>query len=299
MIKQILKFILPAPQRQLLKRVCGKVSLGSDRLAGKLINALPDRTRLFLKSQISLTRRMDLTKKDIYMHVDSAIEYDTRLYSCAKEPEMEEWFENFFKEGEVFFDIGANVGSYSLLATKLLDGKIKVYAFEPGFLNYAQLNRNIHLNGCQDSVTALPVALSDATTLSPFNYSNLDCGAANHALGVAVDYKGDVFIPVFRQLLLSYRLDDLVESFHLPFPHHIKLDVDGIEFSVLKGAEKVLRNPACRSMMVEINEADPSFRKTIAFLSTQGLSFYAKYKYNEGGQAGPASFLFNYLLVKK
>ena len=55
--------------------------------------------------------------------MDSDIEYDTRLRSCAKEPEMEEWFGKFFKEGDAFFDIGANVGSYSLMAAKLLDGK--------------------------------------------------------------------------------------------------------------------------------------------------------------------------------
>ena len=59
---------------------------------------------------------------------------------------------------------------------------------------------------------------------------------------------------LFRQLLLSYRLDDLIELFHLPYPQHIKIDVDGIEFSVLKGSQKTLGNSACRSLMLEINE---------------------------------------------
>lgn len=299
MIKRILKSILPPLASQSLKKTWGRISLTGDRLAGALINTLPGRTRLFLKSRICLTRRMDFSKRDIYLYVDSDIEYDTRLRSCAKEPEMEEWFGKFFKEGDVFFDIGANVGSYSLMAAKLLDGRIKVYAFEPGFLNYAQLNRNIYLNGCQDCVTALPVALSDGTALSTFNYSNLTCGGANHALGDSVDYKGDAFSPVFRQLLLSYRLDDLVELFHLPYPQHIKIDVDGIEFSVLKGAEKILGNSACRSLMLEINEGGPFFKDTVAFLSSRGLMVHAKYKYNEGGDGGPVSLLFNYLFLKK
>jgi len=299
LIKKILKSILPPQQYQMLKKAWSKISYTGDRFAGALINALPSRTRLFLKSKICLTRRMDFPKKDIYLYVDSDIEYDTRLRSCAKEPEMEEWFQNFFKKDEVFFDIGANVGAYSLMAAKLFDGRIKVYAFEPGFLNYSQLNRNIYLNQCQDCVTALPVALSDDTALSHFNYSNLTCGGANHALGDPMDYKGEAFCPVFRQLLLSYRLDDLVELFHLPYPQHIKIDVDGIEFSVLKGAEKVLGNSACRSLMLEVNEGGPFFRDAVAFLSSRGLMVHAKYKYREGGDGGPASLLFNYLFLKK
>ena len=80
---------------------------------------------MFVKSNINVTRKLDFEKSDIHLSIESDIEYTTRLASCAKEPEMITWFEKFFKEGDVFYDIGANIGAYSLVAAILFKGKIK------------------------------------------------------------------------------------------------------------------------------------------------------------------------------
>jgi hypothetical protein len=122
-----------------------------DRALLLMIKALPDRDLLNIKEHLNVVRKMDYKRLDIFLNIDSHIEYDTRLHSCEKEAETIDWIATFFKEGDIFFDIGANVGAYSLVASKFYNGKIMIYAFEPGFANFVQLCKNILLNGCQES----------------------------------------------------------------------------------------------------------------------------------------------------
>ena len=72
----------------------------------------------------------------------------------TKEPDTIEWIDSFFREGDVIYDIGANIGQYSLYAAKKLKGNCRILAFEPEALNYSKLNKNIVLNNLTDSITA-------------------------------------------------------------------------------------------------------------------------------------------------
>lgn len=253
---------------------------------------------MLIKSNVNVTKKLDFEKRDIFLNVESSLEYTTRLCSCAKEPEMAIWFEIFFKEGDIFYDIGANVGAYSLMASKMFEGKVKVYAFEPGFPNFSQLSKNILINNSQESVIPLQIALADQTGISTFHYSNLIPGGALHALGEPVDYQGELFKPVLKQQVIAFRLDDFINIFNIPTPNHIKIDVDGIEFKILRGAAQTLCKPTLRSLMVEVDEANPEARKMIQFLSDQGFAVHSKHKYVDGGDTGPSSKLFNYLFQK-
>jgi FkbM family methyltransferase len=202
------------------------------------------------------------------------------LHSCEKEPETVEWIETFLTDGDVLYDVGANVGAYSLLAAKIFDGKVQVYAFEPAFPNFSQLCKNLVLNGCQTSVVPLPIALSDRTGIGRFNYRTLVAGGAVHALGEAMDGAGQAFTPVATQAVLIFRMDDLIEQFRLPVPSHIKVDVDGTEFSVLKGMERTLSSGAVRSMMVELNEGRGSADQVKVFLAEKGFEIHSKHGAN-------------------
>jgi FkbM family methyltransferase len=233
-----------------------------------------------LKSGINIVKKMDYERRDIFLNIDSDFEYRVRLHSCEKEPETVKWIETFFREGDVFFDIGANVGAYSLVASKFLGGKITVYAFEPAFLNFTQLCKNLVLNVCLGSVTPLPIALSDKTTIGNFNYRNLFPGGATHALGEAVGPENDVFTPVARQPMLSYRVDDLITQFQIPIPNHVKIDVDGTELSVLKGMDETLDNRSVRSVLLELNAGRGHGSEIIGFLSAKGFNIHSKHTEN-------------------
>ena len=113
-------------------------------LARMFNSVLPGRVIALVKENIVLIRKMDYDAKPILMNIESSLEYNVRLHSCAKEPETVRWIEEYVREGDVIFDIGANVGAYSLVTSKVANGKARVYAFEPSFLNFAQLCRNIY-----------------------------------------------------------------------------------------------------------------------------------------------------------
>lgn len=209
-----------------------------------LLRILNPRALLVLRANTQVIRKMDYHRYDVYLSIESEIEHEIRLHSCRKEPETVEWIELFVEQGDIVYDVGANVGAYSLVASKFSKGTAKIYAFEPSFPTFTQLCRNILINKCEDSVVPLPIALSDETRLNTFNYNTLNPGGALHSVGESIDYKGERFTPVWRQMVLCYKLDDLIDSFRLPVPNHIKLDVDGHELAVLRGGGANALEPA-------------------------------------------------------
>ncbi|MCK6625135.1 MAG: FkbM family methyltransferase [Anaerolineae bacterium] len=255
------------------------------------LKLLPDRNWLAIRRKLAVVKELDYSRHKILLNIEEEFEYDVRLVSCRKEPETIKWIETFIKDGDVVYDIGANVGAYALVAAKFTNGRALIYAFEPGFPTFAQLNKNVVLNNCQDNIIPLPLALSSKTNLALFNYHNLRAGGALHSLGAAIDYAGKSFEPVLSQPVLSYRIDDLIDYFDLPVPNHIKLDVDGLEFEILKGAEKTLADVKVRTVMVEINESleDVSI-DIISYLRDKGLYPHAKYEHPEN--------LFNYIFLR-
>ena len=225
-----------------------------------------------VKQRLSVVVKMDYRPHDVYLFADSHVEYITRRNSCKKEPETIEWIESYFKSGDVFYDIGANVGAYSLVADRHTKGGVKIYAFEPSFSTFAQLTRNVFLNSCQGRIVPLCVALSDRTDIIVLNYSDLAPGAALHALGRSVDNLGRAFTPVFTQPIPSYRIDDLLELFRLEKPTHIKLDVDGIEWEILKGAERTLEDPGLKSILVEVEPSLDTSTRIVEYLQERGFA---------------------------
>lgn len=181
-----------------------------------------------------------------------------RLGACQKEP----WTVAFIEAmpaGSVLYDCGANVGSYALLAAALGH---TVVAIEPAYQNYEQLCVNAALNNALDKLTILPVALAEKPGLVWFQHSDLTPGSASHQIGQPHGQK-----PVFyhRQQVMAFPLDVLVLTFGLPWPTHIKLDVDGGESVVLSGMQQVLRGEHFRALLVEMPlKAEEAIKEKLA-----------------------------------
>ena len=206
-------------------------------------------------------------------------------YSCASQTEyrrikrpkpwdapIADWIEGF-TTSDVFYDIGANIGVFSLFAAKRHGRHVRVLSFEPAVDTFAALTRNILLNKLEAFITPLQVALFDETGLQPFHYQELGAGTAFHAVGDAVDYRQRHFEPAAVQPVLAFKLDDLVESFGLPRPTRIKLDVDGIESRVLAGAARTLAVGRC-DLWVELSDLGEHDSRTARITETlAGLGF--------------------------
>lgn len=214
-------------------------------------------------------RKLDYAHAAIYMRVMTDAE-EFRLRACAKEPFTIEWIHRSIKPGDVLYDIGANVGAYSLVAAKKPGGGARVFSFEPVYATTATLCTNIVLNQLDGAVTPIPVALSNTTGLARFGLHNLEPGAARHAVD-----DGEIGDRVlYEQPAMTFRLDDLVALLHLPAPAHIKLDVDGGELAVIEGAAATLASPTLRSMLVEV--AMPASDAVIGALDRQGFRLESK-----------------------
>lgn len=172
-----------------------------------------------------------------------------RYRAQSKEPFTVAWIEQTFLDGDILYDIGANIGAYSLIAARVAPGA-RVVAFEPGCASFAALCRNIAANGLAEQITPLPVTLGATTGLDVLQYESLLPGA-----GTTLRWQ-DPSQPAFVQPVLVYRLDDLVRLFELPPPTHVKLDVDGAETAVIEGAGEILRSPRLRTLMVEFADDD-------------------------------------------
>ena len=260
-----------------------------DRALRGVAAALPARGRLALRAGSDVIERLDYPRAEIRLTVDSDIERRLRVGSCTKEPRTVRWIEEVFRPGDVFYDVGANVGAYALVAAKAHAGAVRVYAFEPSFATYAQLCRNVILNRCSETITALPIALADRTALQTFHYRDLTAGTARHAWAVPVDAEGRAFDAIATQAVLGYSLDDLVAHLGLPVPTHVKIDVDGFEAAVLAGARKTLDDPAVRTVLIELMDGTDTERSCQAMLDAAGFQVHSRERFDvRTGNGGSA-----------
>jgi FkbM family methyltransferase len=162
----------------------------------------------------------------------------------TKEPDTISWIEDYFDPDEIFYDIGANVGVFSLYAAKQ---GLKVYSFEPESQNYAFLNKNIRLNTFKHEIVSLNIALNNVDTISYLALGSVDPGSAMHSFDKKENITG------FTQSVLGYSLDSLIRYFNLDTPNHIKIDVDGNEYRIISGMKETLQNKELKSLCIEID----------------------------------------------
>jgi FkbM family methyltransferase len=170
----------------------------------------------------------------------------------TKEPGTIAWLRDTLTPGDVVYDIGANIGCYSLVAARLVGPTGHVYAFEPHLLNAASLLRNIQANGLTDVITVVATPLGERSALLPFHYTSLRPGSSGHQFGRAVGETGVAFTPAVSVLAQGMRLDELAVR---RAPTVAKIDVDGLELQVLHGMLGCF-GELLRSLQVEIHPAD-------------------------------------------
>lgn len=164
----------------------------------------------------------------------------------TKEPDTIEWIGKM-ELGKVFFDIGANIGQYSLLAA---NRGVHVHAIEPESQNFALLCRNIAINKLSGKVVPWPVAISDRSGLDDFMVQQLIPGNSCNSFGESVDYHLRPKTYDFKQGCFGLALDCFCHELGF-LPDYIKVDVDGLEHKVLKGGVRALHN--VKSILVETN----------------------------------------------
>jgi FkbM family methyltransferase len=180
----------------------------------------------------------------------------------TKQPATIEWIDRF-EPGGVFWDVGANVGVYSLYAALRRDTRI--VAFEPAAVNYFMLAANCEINHFEDTVRCVLAGLGRTKSLAYLAASQF-AGAASFGFG---GKKAEVFEG--RQAAIVLTIDQLVEEFGVPCPNYLKIDVPVLTDDILAGGERTLSRPEVREVHVEANESCSSGRRIIDALRRSGL----------------------------
>jgi len=157
--------------------------------------------------------------------------------------------QNELKKGMVFYDIGANIGEFSLFSAHLVGAEGKVYSFEPMNETFEVLKENIALNKYEDRITPFHIALSD-------NNGEADLFAAteHNDLGALEDGLHTLYATNDRSIFLQKIKLETVDSkqAELSPPDFMKIDVEGAELHVLKGAAETIRKHHPK-IMLEFN----------------------------------------------
>lgn len=168
---------------------------------------------------------------------------------------------HFLRSGDIFLDIGANCGSYTVLASGVVGAR--AISFEPLPDSFIRLQRNVRLNGLVDLVELHNIGLGDQDAELWFSKS-LD--TANHVV--------EESSPCEKTKVLVNCLDHVVNC----VPDLIKIDVEGFEINVFKGAQRVLGDSRLKAMIVEVNNSGGRYgndeQSLVQLLTEYGFAMY-------------------------
>jgi len=143
------------------------------------------------------------------------------------------FLKNHLKDGDVFFDIGANIGCYSLIAAKQTGSKGEVHSFEPVTKVFEKLQSNVLLNGFRNIKLNQNAVFEKSGVLELFVSSNENAGMSSmfhHDTESGQTEKA-----------IAITIDEYVERMKITKIDFIKIDIEGAELFALKGMRNTLR----------------------------------------------------------
>jgi FkbM family methyltransferase len=199
---------------------------------------LPARSKVYVRARL-------LEDMDPVWRTSTGIQfYCAGLWPFMRSAEhkriVTDWIDGFGSNA-VFWDIGANVGVYTLYAASK---GTRVMAFEPEAESFALLQRNVDLNGFQGRVAAFNLALSNRTGLANFELADTRVGTPNHQIRDCDQGNGHLR----KVMMITGR--DASRLFQIEKPTHVKIDVDGFELAVMRGLD--LADETLREVQVEL-----------------------------------------------
>lgn len=183
------------------------------------------------------------------------------LSLLTKQPGTIAWIDTFPPQS-VFWDVGANIGVYTLYAARR---GARVVAIEPAAVNQFLLAANCEANRVDDRVQCLMLGLGSGARIAQLEVSQFVPAASFKFEG-----KGAQQLPG-RQAALVLSMDRLVEEYGVACPNYIKIDAPGFTEEIISGAARTLQRPEVRGLHVELREASSRGRRITEVLTGHGF----------------------------
>jgi FkbM family methyltransferase len=158
-----------------------------------------------------------------------------------------EFIKKYLNEGDVFIDIGSNIGLFSLIGAKYVGKSGKVFSFEPAKRTYQRLIENIKLNNLQN-IFALNMAISNIKGIFKLNISDTKYDAWN---SFGKPTAGEI---KKTEDVITTTIDDFVSEYKLNNISLIKIDVEGWEIPVLQGGKELFSSKHAPTLLVEFTD---------------------------------------------
>ena len=247
-------------------------------------------------------KSIKILDKEIKFFVpNQLLEWRVNTY-FSKEPETLEWIDSFQEKENLFFwDIGANIGLYSIY-NSLKHPKSTTIAFEPSSSNLRVLTRNISINNLEKSIKVVPIPLTNKKNIfQEMKEGQFVEGGALNSFGEKFNFEGKEFKPAMKYNVLGTTINYFIENLIFDIPDYIKIDVDGIEHLILEGGDKFLNDKKVKSLSIEINENfKVQYDKVLYLMNKYGFKLLHK-KHNEDLFTEQSKFkkTFNYIFIKQ
>ncbi|MBP0012722.1 MAG: FkbM family methyltransferase [Roseofilum sp. SBFL] len=195
--------------------------------------------------------------------------------------ELKWWKKLLDRDNMVILDVGANMGLYSLLSAAYSRQNqwsgVRIFGFEPNPIEYSKLKRNIEINGYSE-ISVFPLAISDNKNIASLVIPPIGQGMFSHLINKKLpDENSGNIVEVQTKDLDTWCSHNAIESIHL-----LKIDVEGHELSVLKGAENFLSNQLIHNIFMEVGHGQ--WREAVSALNHFGYSINL---INKQGQLEP------------
>ncbi len=200
-----------------------------------------------LKKIIFLKRVTEKTKFGKFFIDPVSLFGQDLILNGVYEPETINFLFKYLSKGDIFVDIGANEGYFSIVASKLVGGAGRVIAIEPQERLQKVISRNIELNDCKN-VTVLPIALGR------------EAGEANLYISPGINSGSSSFIkstvyPLPKQRVSVLTLEDALQKEGINGCEAVKIDVEGWEYDVIMGSENFFKNHRVKAICLEFHKA--------------------------------------------
>ena len=246
-------------------------------------------------------KKISILNKEVNFFIPNQLT-DWRIETFfTKEPETLEWIDSFEKKDKIiFWDIGANIGLYSIYSV-LRNENVSTISFEPSTSNLRVLSRNISINNLENKIKILSAPLSNKENqFLTMNEGDFIEGGALNTFGENYDFAGELFDTKMKYKILGTTIKNLLDNNILEIPNYIKIDVDGIEHLILEGAGEYLKDKRIKSLSIEINEDfKEQYNKVIEIMDQNEFKLLHK-KHNDEmfNDSKKFSKVFNYVFIR-
>lgn len=198
-----------------------------------------------------------------FLHRKGTLDFQFANY--AYEWNVKLFMNKHFADKEIFIDVGANIGTYSVM----LAGKgLNVIAFEPAYESFKALNINMMLNGLEKKLRAFNFGLSSENRKAGFHYDPMNTGAS-HLDFLPFENENFAERAIHTEIEIR-RFDDLMDQLYINPSKKVlmKIDVEGMEGDVIEGAKKFISTQKNLTMVIEC--AHSNKKKLIQQLNSLG-----------------------------